>query len=72
MKAAVWRAEAICDLLEMEPKKRKEILEDLRRPDMVQIVKKIMPVLRELSRPREKISYRNRRKEKMGKYSRKI
>ncbi|MHA1580359.1 MAG: hypothetical protein ACTSUQ_12130 [Candidatus Freyarchaeota archaeon] len=72
IKAAIWGAEGICDLLEMEPEERKEIPADLQYPNVMEIDQKLAPLLRELGHPSEKISYRNRRKEKLGKYDRKI
>lgn len=69
--AAVWGAETICDLLEMEPEKRKEVPPELaERPNIAEIEQKIAPLLREMGYPNQKISYRHRRAEKLGKYSR--
>ena len=71
--AARLGAETICELLQMEPEERKTVPPELaRRPDMVEIEKKIAPILREMGYPNQKISYRHRRAEKLGKYTREV
>ena len=72
IKAAMWGAEGICDLLAMEPEKRKEIPPDMRYPDTEEIERKVAPLLREMGYPSEKVSYRDRRKAWLGKYNRTV
>lgn len=57
--AARWGAEAICDLLSLEPEKRKAIPEDLKPTDKAEIERKIVPLLKEFGFPSGKKSYRN-------------
>ena len=72
IKAAIWGAEGICDLLAMEPEKRREIPADLQYPDVEEIEKKIAPLLREMGCPAEKVSYRDRRKAWLGKLNKSV
>ncbi len=70
VRAARWAAEAICDLLEMEPEERKELppkLRGLGPQEMQSKLKKVVQALKELDwgRPNEKISYRDYRKLKL-------
>jgi len=63
---ARWTAEAICDLLAMEPEKRKELPPHLRgmsRQEMAPKLQKVAEALKELDfgRPNEKISHREYR-----------
>ncbi len=71
--AAKWGAEAICDLLQMDPEERKTPPPELaKRPDPIEIERKIAPILREMGYPNQKISYRHRRAERLGRYRREI
>ncbi len=72
IKAAMWGAEGICDLLQMDPEKRKEIPDDMHYPDTEQIEKKIAPLLTEFGYPTKKISYRHLRRERLGEYKRDV
>jgi len=70
---AKWGAEAICELLQMDPQERKAVPPDLAKPpDVFEIEEKIAPILREMCFPNQKIPYRYRRAEKLGKYNREI
>jgi hypothetical protein len=58
-----WAAEAICDLLALEPQERKELpphLRGLGMQEMAPKLEKVVQALKELNfgRPNEKISYR--------------
>jgi len=66
VRGARWAAEAICDLLGMEPEERKELpphLKGLGPQEMESKLKKVVQVLKEMNygRPNEKISYRDYR-----------
>jgi hypothetical protein len=66
VRGARWAAEAICDLLGMEPEERKELpphLKGLGPQEMEAKLKKVVEVLKEMNygRPNEKISYREYR-----------
>jgi len=66
VRGARWAAEAICDLLLMEPEERKKIpphLRGLGPQEMASKLEKVAQALRELDwgRPDEKISYREYR-----------
>jgi hypothetical protein len=66
VRGARWAAEAICDLLGMEPEERKELpphLKGLGPQEMEAKLKKVVQVLKEMNygRPNEKISYRDYR-----------
>jgi hypothetical protein len=66
VRGARWAAEAICDLLAMEPEERKELpphLKGLGPQEMEEKLKKVVQVLNEMNygRPNEKISYRDYR-----------
>ncbi len=66
VRGARWAAEAICDLLRMEPEERKKIpphLRGLGPQEMASKLEKVAQALRELDwgRPDEKISYREYR-----------
>ena len=63
---ARWAAEAVCDLLAMEPEERKELpphLRGLGMQEMAPKLKKVVEALKELGwgRPNEKLSYRDYR-----------
>jgi len=64
VRGACWAAEAICDLLAMEPQERKELpphLKGLGMQEMAPKLQKVVQALKELDfgRPNEKISYRD-------------
>ena len=64
VQGARWAAEAICDLLAMEPEERKELplhLRGLGMQEMTPKIQKVTEALKELhfGRPDEKISYRD-------------
>jgi hypothetical protein len=66
VRGARWAAEAICDLLVMEPEERKELpphLRGLGMQEMAPKLQKVVEALKELDygRPNEKISYREYR-----------
>ncbi len=66
VRGARWAAEAVCDLLAMEPEARKEIpphLRGLGPQEMASKLEKVVQALKELQwgRPNEKISYREYR-----------
>jgi hypothetical protein len=70
VQSARWTAEAICDLLQMEPEKRRELpphLRGLGPQEMMPKLQKVVDALKELNygRPNEKISYRDYRKLKL-------
>jgi len=70
VRGARWAAEAICDLLEMEPEERWDLQPHLRGlgpQEMMPKLQKLVEVLKELGwgRPEEKISYREYRKLKL-------
>ncbi|MBN2040726.1 MAG: C_GCAxxG_C_C family protein [Spirochaetes bacterium] len=64
VKGARWAAEAICDLLALEPEERKELpphLQGLGMQEMAPKLQKVAEALKEMGfgRPNEKISYRD-------------
>jgi hypothetical protein len=66
VRSACWAAEAICDLLAMEPEERKKIpphLRGLGPQEMAAKLERVVQALKELDwgRPNEKISYRDYR-----------
>jgi hypothetical protein len=66
VRGARWAAEAVCDLLAMEPEERKELpphLKGLGMQEMAPKLKKVVKALKELGwgRPNEKLSYRDYR-----------
>jgi len=66
VRGARWAAEAICDLLAMEPEERKELpphLRGLGMQEMAPKLEKVVKALKELGwgRPNEKLSYRDYR-----------
>jgi hypothetical protein len=66
VRGARWAAEAVCDLLAMEPQERKELPRHLRglgMQEMAPKLQKVVEALKELGwgRPNEKISYRDYR-----------
>jgi hypothetical protein len=70
VRGACWAAEAICDLLGMEPEERKVLpphLRGLGMQEMAPKLEKVVQALKELDwgRPNEKISYRDYRKFKL-------
>ena len=69
VKGAMWAAEAICDLLRMEPEERKKPPAHLRElePQEVEKVQKVVQYMKELNygHPDEKITYRDYRKLKL-------
>jgi hypothetical protein len=70
VRGARWAAEAICDLLEMEPEDRWDLpphLRGLGPQEMMPKLQKVVELLKELGwgRPEEKISYREYRKLKL-------
>jgi hypothetical protein len=64
VQGARWAAEAVCDLLALEPEERKELPPHLRGLGMQEMAPKLQPVIEALrkfkfGRPDEKISYRD-------------